>query len=450
MFMNYMDYTDDVCMNMFSADQKTRMIAAITNYRSGLLTSNGCSNADYGCTDQTAYNYSPLAIFNDGSCCYVSGCMDMTAINYDSLVCFDDGSCISPVLGCTDPTSSNFDPTANTTTAYGGALNNTFGSGGYFYGDQHLNFDAMKECVIKSAIIYSEASNTITFELRNSGGTVIDDTTLNVISGQQRIDLNFEVPIGNDMQLGVSQGALQNDGLYRNNASASYPYDIASAINITSSSASTAPYDYYYFYYDIEVETPCQGVSSTSWNCDGQGNCYDPGTGAGQYSSLTQCQSNCVVPSWDCDGQGNCYDPGTGAGQYSSLTQCQSNCVVPSWDCDGGTCFDPGNGFGEYSTLLDCEANCNNVAIHELGLIDFKIYPNPSNDIFYIEFSSLLKQDVSVNVLNAIGENILLKQLDKFSGEYTQIINLDNEATGVYFLKIVTNHGAINKKLILK
>ncbi|GIS08460.1 MAG: hypothetical protein CM15mP112_05720 [Flavobacteriales bacterium] len=61
------------------------------------------------------------------------------------------------------------------------------------------------------------------------------------------------------------------------------------------------------------------------------------------YSSITSCQSNCVVPSWDCDGQGNCYDPGTGNGLYGSLTVCQSNCVVPSWDCDGqGNCYDPG------------------------------------------------------------------------------------------------------------
>ena len=29
MFMNYMDYTNDACMNMFTQDQKTRMIAAI-------------------------------------------------------------------------------------------------------------------------------------------------------------------------------------------------------------------------------------------------------------------------------------------------------------------------------------------------------------------------------------------------------------------------------------
>mgnify|MGYP003315199440 FL=1 len=263
----------------------------------------------YGCTDQTAYNYSPIAIFNDGSCCYVAGCMDPAAFNFDPLVCYDDGSCVAPVLGCTDPNASNYDLSANTTIASGGAIDNTFGTGGYFNGDQHLIFDATKECIIRSATIYSESSNTITFELRNSVGTVIDDTTLNVASGQQTVNINFEVPIGSDMQLGVAQGALQNVGLYRNNASASYPYDIGSAINITSSSASTAPYDYYYFYYDIEVETPCQGGSSSSWDCDGQGSCYDPGTGNGQYSSLGACQSNCIAPSWDCDASGTCYDP---------------------------------------------------------------------------------------------------------------------------------------------
>ena len=39
MFMNYMDYTDDACMNMFTQDQKTRMIVLRNTYRSGLLTS---------------------------------------------------------------------------------------------------------------------------------------------------------------------------------------------------------------------------------------------------------------------------------------------------------------------------------------------------------------------------------------------------------------------------
>ena len=44
MFMNYMDYTNDACMNMFTQDQKTRMIATINQSRQNLLNHNLCDN----------------------------------------------------------------------------------------------------------------------------------------------------------------------------------------------------------------------------------------------------------------------------------------------------------------------------------------------------------------------------------------------------------------------
>ncbi|MAR39224.1 MAG: hypothetical protein CMD22_00810, partial [Flavobacteriales bacterium] len=76
--------------------------------------------------------------------------------------CFDPGTgngqyttqsscqqnCVAPILGCTDPNATNFDPLANTTISFGGALDNTFGTGGFFNGDQHLIFDANKDCII--------------------------------------------------------------------------------------------------------------------------------------------------------------------------------------------------------------------------------------------------------------------------------------------------------------
>jgi hypothetical protein len=42
MFMNYMDYTDDRCMNAFTEGQKVRMLYFLNNYRSDMLTSGKC------------------------------------------------------------------------------------------------------------------------------------------------------------------------------------------------------------------------------------------------------------------------------------------------------------------------------------------------------------------------------------------------------------------------
>jgi hypothetical protein len=43
MYMNYMDYVDDACMNMFTAGQRDRMQSALTIDRASLLMSNGCN-----------------------------------------------------------------------------------------------------------------------------------------------------------------------------------------------------------------------------------------------------------------------------------------------------------------------------------------------------------------------------------------------------------------------
>jgi len=45
MFMNYMDYTNDACMNLFTNGQKTRMLAAINQYRPNMLNHNLCNEA---------------------------------------------------------------------------------------------------------------------------------------------------------------------------------------------------------------------------------------------------------------------------------------------------------------------------------------------------------------------------------------------------------------------
>ena len=245
---------------------------------------------DLGCMDSTSYNYSPLAIIDDGSCCYVSGCTDSNAINYDSLACYNDSSCQLPILGCLNPNASNFDSIANVNSFNGGPMNNLFGSGGYFNGSRHLVFNSYKNCKIKEATFYTSGNGVVTFELRDSSGIVIDDTTHTLIAGKQTLTLNFDVGISNNYQLGISGSS--DFILYRNNSDVSYPYSIADAIEVISSSAAS-PLDYYYYYYDINIEIPCLNISPTSFNCDVQGYCFDPRDGSGIFSKLIDCQDSC-------------------------------------------------------------------------------------------------------------------------------------------------------------
>ena len=213
---------------------------------------------DCGCIDPTAYNFSNVAISDDGSCCYVSGCTDNSSLNYDSLSCYDDGSCIPSIIGCLNSTASNYNPLANVSTFNGGAFDNSIGSGSYFAGDQHIIFNSNEECIIRSADIYSESINTVTFEIRSSNGTVLDDTTYNITAGKQNIILNFNVPTGNGLQLGLSSN---NSGLYRNNTGVNFPYNIGNMLSLTSSSAGV---DYYYYYYNIKVEAKCLDITGLS------------------------------------------------------------------------------------------------------------------------------------------------------------------------------------------
>jgi len=168
-----------------------------------------------------------------------------------------------PILGCMNPLANNYNASANTSLEFGGEPDNLFGNGNYFYYNQHLVFDASTDLLIKSAEFYAEDPNMVTFELRSSNGTVLDDTTHFLIQGQQQLALNFEVPMGSAMQLGISNG---NSGLYRNDDGASYPYNIGSIMSITGNSANEP--GYYYFYYNIEVEVPCEDIVANISNVD--------------------------------------------------------------------------------------------------------------------------------------------------------------------------------------
>ena len=97
---------------------------------------------------------------------------------------------------------------------------------------------------IESATIYAQTNDNFTFELRDNGGNVLQTTTVPLVQGANRVNLNFDIPVGNDFELGVPGG---HSGMFRHNQGVNYPYDFSNLLSIKSSN-SGSPFNFYYFF----------------------------------------------------------------------------------------------------------------------------------------------------------------------------------------------------------
>jgi hypothetical protein len=200
-----------------------------------------------------------------------------------------------------------------------------------------------------------------------------------------------------------------------------------------------------------DCEANCSVVIEDSWNCLNDA-CVDPLDGSGEYGSLNDCEANCSVvieDSWNCINDA-CVDPLDGTGEYGSLNDCEANCSVvieDSWNCINDACVDPLDGTGEYGSLNDCEQECTDVSSVSETLIDVNIYPNPSSNIFNLEFN--LASEAEITVTNVLGEQVYFES-NQSIGEYNTQIDLSNYSKGIYNLTIKTSDGLSNHKLILQ
>ena len=85
---------------------------------------------------------------------------------------------------------------------------------------------------------------------------------------------------------------------------------------------------------------------------------------------------------------------------------------------------------------------------HEI--LDIIIYPNPSKDVFNVEFTSVVKQDLEFRIINSIGEVVYRDNIKNHIGQYSNSISLEGYSRSIYFLEIHTDDGILNKKIILQ
>ena len=89
-------------------------------------------------------------------------------------------------------------------------------------------------------------------------------------------------------------------------------------------------------------------------------------------------------------------------------------------------------------------------SVEDFNIDRLVIYPNPSRDIFNVEFTSLITQTLQVRIINSLGDIVFIDNLENYIGQYKKQINLNEYSKAIYFLEIQTNDGIINKKLILQ
>jgi len=99
---------------------------------------------------------------------------------------------------------------------------------------------------------------------------------------------------------------------------------------------------------------------------------------------------------------------------------------------------------GLISDIQESETNLPN---------DFKLelnYPNPFNPVTTISFSIPVEGNVSLKIINVIGQEVVTLVNENLSaGTYSFQWNAENQSSGVYFYKLITDSYSEMKKMIL-
>ena len=81
---------------------------------------------------------------------------------------------------------------------------------------------------------------------------------------------------------------------------------------------------------------------------------------------------------------------------------------------------------------------------------ELNVYPNPSNDVFNISFSVKEAQDITLEIVNVLGEVIFDEVFENFEGSFLKSFDMTKESNGIYLLKIYNLNGMITTKLTLQ
>ena len=355
---------------------------------------------------------------------------------------FDDqGNLVNSGLSFTTPAlSQNTTFFVENTDSYNDTVfaephTNGIGGGGYATSAQYNIFNAHEALTIKSALVYSQSAGNLTIKLQNDQGQELQATTVSVPAGMSRVNLNFPVAADSNLRLGVT--AMTVTGLYRNNNSATFPYDLNNSLSIIGASAGAS---YYYYLYDWEILTQNGQCSSAQVPVNVTVQQVTPPS----VSDVTICEGESAIltatggtnitwlnTSNEQVGSGSTF---TTAVLYSDTTFMVMNTEN---GCQGASI--PVN--------VTVEA-CAGIPELQQFVESISISPNPTNGEFSISLFSSQFETITLNIIDLNGKKVWSNDIDITFGKNSIPMNISQFAPGIYTAEIRYLGHAFTRKVI--
>ncbi len=441
MFMNYMDYTDDAAMNMFTANQVTRMEAVLNTAPWNVLqSSNACTPVTLGTLD--ASMFSVVSPVNGSSSCTNSVLTTVVLKNMGVTVL------------TTATINYNIDGGAAQTFAWTGNLASLATTNVSL-----TSFTGLSAAAHSFSVWVTSPNGGTDSNATNDGGSSSFTITSSSVGTGLPFTENFE-----NTTFPPAGWALQKT----NTLDALFTWTrFANTTGLTAGSTAVAKMDNFAGNNDINGQKDALRSPYLDFSAANSSLKLKFDVSHRRYST-TDIDSLNIYVSLNCGGTWNrIYTKG--GTQLQTVTTVSTAAFAPTantqWRRDSIMLtpyaglsgvyvkFESRSGYGNNLFLDNINIDYStSVGLHNLesSLPNVSVNPNPSNGLFNLMLTNVsVNANTSISVVNAIGQtvanNIKIKGITE-----NQAIDLSNLPNGVYYMLIQSeNNKAITKKIVI-
>ncbi len=460
MTMNYMDYTDDACMYMFTTGQSTRMTAAINTSRSGLLTSLGCTppTPPTSCGTVTGLTSSSVASTSatvswtavSGATAYSLQYRAVGSVNWTTV---STAGTSSALTGLTVSTAYEFQVTSS--------CSGTLGTVSTL---ANFTTTAAAACGTPASL----ASSSIT----SSSATVSWGAVTGASSYLVQYRVSTSATWTNSVTVTAATATLT--GL---TAATAYQYQVTATCSgtagtasatgtFTTSAASTTCTDTY------EANNSRTAAKTIAVNTDIYAK-IGTSTDKDWFKFVTTAAApkiKVVLDQLPADYDLALYNSAGTTLTSSALAGTSSETVIYNTSTLAATYYIQVYGYASAFNATSCyhfrlstgatnfrsidgsEENSGDVISAEklTALEGLNLFPNPANTTLTVNYFTPNMENTSIEVYDMMGQLINNMSVNAIQGFNSRELDLTSMSNGVYFLKVTQNNSTLTKKFVVK